>query len=143
MAITTTIYQLFKRNGILPNALDGHTLKVSLHTSSYTPDLAADEVLGDLSGELAASGGYTTGGATIAGLASGVDATGFAYLDGDDVTWAALTPSAPFRYAVVRDVTDSDRLILLIDFGADRDPGGIDFVIPWPAASAGGILKVV
>ena len=65
MAITTTVFNLFKRNGALPNTLDGHTLKLSLHTSSYTPNLDTHEFYSDLTNELAATGNYATGGETV------------------------------------------------------------------------------
>jgi hypothetical protein len=96
------------------------------------------------SAELLGSGGYTVGGKTIDALADGVDIAGdFAYLDGDDVVWTALTPSAAFRYAALYDTTDADRLIFLIDFGADQDPAGFDFPVRWPVVASGGVLKVV
>jgi hypothetical protein len=143
MAITTTVYNRFKRSGVLPDTLEGHTLKLALLTSSYTPNYDTHEFYSDLTNELAASGNYTTGGATLAGLADGLDTSGdFAYLDGDDLLWSALTPSAAFRYAALYDTSDSDRLILLIDFGSNQDPAGLDFAVTWPAASSGAILKV-
>jgi hypothetical protein len=142
MAITTTVYNKQKLNGVLPNVLDGHTLKLSLHTSTYTPNYDTHEFYSDLTNELAASGNYATGGKTLTGLTSGIDTGGdFAYLDGDDVLWSALTPSAAFRYAALYDTSDSNRLIFLIDFGANQDPAGLDFAITWPAAASGGILK--
>ena len=143
MAITTTVYNLFKRNGVLPNVLDGHILKLSLHTSSYVPDYDTDEFYSDLTNELSATGNYATGGETVGGLTSDVDTSGdFAYLDGDSVTWTALTPSAPFRYAALYDTSDSDRLILLVNFGTNQDPAGDDFVVAWSSPATGGILKV-
>ena len=142
MAIVTTVFNLFKRNGVLPNVLDGHILKLSLHTSSYVPDYDTDEFYSDLTNELSATGNYATGGETVGTLTSGVDTAGdFAYLDGADVLWTALTPSAAFRYAALYDSTDSNRLIMLIDFGGDQDPAGLDFAVTWPSAASGGILK--
>jgi hypothetical protein len=144
VAITTVVYNKFKLNGVLPNVLDGHALKLCLLTSAYTPDYDTHEFYSDLTNELAASGNYATGGAALSGLASGIDTTGdFAYLDGNDVTWTALTPSAAFRYAALYDTTDSNRLIMLINFGVDQDPNGQDFAVTWPAAASGGILKAV
>lgn len=42
------------------------TLKMQLHTSSYTPDLLAHDYHDDLTNEVANGNGYTTGGATLA-----------------------------------------------------------------------------
>lgn len=46
--------------------IDSDSLKVTLHTSSYTPNLDTHDYVDDLSAELAATGGYTTGGVTLA-----------------------------------------------------------------------------
>lgn len=56
-------------------------------------------------------------------------------MDATDETFTALTPSAPFRYGVLRKVRGGaeslNELVALIDFGDDQDPGGSDFVIQW------------
>lgn len=44
---------------------DSDTIALTLHTSSYTPALDADDYVNDLTNELAASGGYSTGGVTL------------------------------------------------------------------------------
>lgn len=44
---------------------DSDTLKMTLHTSSYTPALDTHAYVSDLSAELASSGGYTTAGVTL------------------------------------------------------------------------------
>lgn len=46
--------------------LDSDTLVGTLHTSSYTPNLDTHDYVDDLTNEHANSGGYTTGGATLA-----------------------------------------------------------------------------
>jgi len=48
--------------------IDSDSLKATLHTSSYTPDRGAHAYVSDLSAELAASGGYSTGGVTVSGV---------------------------------------------------------------------------
>lgn len=48
--------------------LDSDSLKVTLHTSTYALDRAAHAYVSDLTNELAASGGYSTGGVTVSGL---------------------------------------------------------------------------
>jgi len=44
---------------------DSDSIALTLHTSSYTPALDADDYVNDLTNELAASGGYSTGGVTL------------------------------------------------------------------------------
>lgn len=44
---------------------DSDTIKETLHTSSYTPNLATHAYVSDLTNEVAAGGGYSTGGQTV------------------------------------------------------------------------------
>lgn len=44
---------------------DSDTLKLTLHTSTYTPNLDTHVFVSDLTNELASSGGYTTAGVTL------------------------------------------------------------------------------
>lgn len=135
--IQSAVYLPFRWSGSFPNDLVGHTFRLVLLTTSYLPDLERHEIYGDVSGELEASGGYSVGGEVLTGLVADVDtsdpdpAAHFAYLAGDDVVWAALTPSTAFRYAVLYDTTDSNRLVMLIDFGTNQDPAGGEFRVPW------------
>ena len=145
MASTITVYGLAQQH--FANAAidwDTDTIKVSLHTSTYTPNQDTHDFHDDATNELAASGGYTAGGAAIANKTSGYTAgTNVQKLDGDDVTWTGLTPSAAFRYGVIyKDrggAATADELIAYIDFGANQDPGGSDFVIQW---NANGIITM-
>lgn len=120
------------------------TIHVSLHTSSYTPDLDAHDFFNDASNELAASGNYTAGGQALDGKSRSFDGTSNQErLDATDETFTALTPSAAFRYGVIYKkrggASSADELIALIDFGDDVDPGGNDFIIQW---HANGILAL-
>ena len=45
--------------------IDSDTFKCSLHTSTFTPSQDANDFFNDATNELAASGNYTAGGATI------------------------------------------------------------------------------
>jgi len=143
MATTFTFYNDGKKD-ILNNAIDliNDTLKISLHTSTYSPDIDADSAYSDLSNELAASGNYTTGGETVAGNTIAADDTNDrAYFDCTDQTWTALTPSSPFRYGVLRSSTGNE-LIGYFDFGANQDPGGSNFVIQMTAPGSGGVFYI-
>lgn len=113
------------------------TLKVTLHTSTYTPDLDNHDFQADLTNEHANSGGYTTGGATLTGVAFTYTAgTNTWKLDANDVQWASSTITA--RYAVVADTTPAssaaNRLLVLVDFGVDVVSSGGPFDIVWDAA---------
>lgn len=50
--------------------LDSDTIKMSLHTSTYSPNLATDDFFNDATNELGTAGGYTAGGATLANKAT-------------------------------------------------------------------------
>lgn len=136
MAVTIFAYndgKLGLLNGSID--LDSDTIKVSLHTSSYTPDIDNDNFFDDLSNELSASGGYTAGGESLAAkIVTADDSNDRAVWDADDLTWSALTPSAAFRYGVIYQDTgapSTSALIAYLDFGADQDPAGSDFKIQW------------
>ena len=93
------------------------TIKLALVASTYTPDLDAHTIWGDVSANEVASGdGYTTGGETLASVTltrSGALVT----FDAADITWSNLTKT--FRYGV------------LYISGTKSDPeGGTDIVNP-------------
>jgi hypothetical protein len=121
------------------------TIKVSLHTSSYTPNQDTDDFFDDATNQIAGSGGYTSGGQALTGKSVSYDAaTNEERLLADNLTWAALTPSAAFRYAVIRKArggaASADEMLMFIDFGADQNPGGSDFTIAWAATGVGYLL---
>lgn len=112
------------------------TLKVTLHTSSYTPDLDNHDFQNDLTNEVSGTG-YTAGGKTLTTVTFAYTAgTNTWKLDADDVSWTSSTITA--RYAVVADTTPAssaaNRLLVLVDFGADVVSSGGNFDITWDAA---------
>jgi len=119
--------------------LDTDTIKCALLDNGYTPD-ADDDVFSDVSGdELAATGGYTAGGATMAGLTIAQDDTGDkATWDANDVAWTSATFTA--RYAVIYDTTHANTIIAIIDFGADMSVSAGTFTITWNATGIVGLL---
>lgn len=90
--------------------LDGHTFNLQLHTSSYTPSAAHDE-LADLTNEVSNANGYTTGGVALTGVTWG-QVGGVATFDSDPVVWNATSAGITARYAVLIDLTaTNDKLI--------------------------------
>lgn len=139
MAVTAKMY------GNAPyNAFDkkidwnSDTIKLALCTSSYTPDQDAHDFFNDITNEVSSSGtNYTAGGNTISNCTLTYTAgTNVLKLDGDDVTFSAVTLTA--RYGIIYDSTPgtaaTNPLIAYIDFGADQSPSGVDLIISFNAA---------
>ena len=92
--------------------------------------------------EVANGNGYTTGGATLTGVAFSTFSTTGARFDADDATWNASGGSITARYAIVYNDTDADDPpVAFIDFDEDRTAvDGMPFVLRW---SADGIVTFV
>ncbi len=73
MAVTSKVYAKAPANflggeasGDGPMDLLSDTIKLSLHTSTYTPTQTTDEIFATATNELTTANGYTAGGATLA-----------------------------------------------------------------------------
>ena len=122
--------------------LGADTLKVALVAAAYTPDIDNDEFYSDITNEIPNGGGYTTGGATLAGVTVLTDLSNDrAALDANDVTWATSTITAARAAVIYKDTgtTTTSKLIGYIDFGSDKSSSGGDFTIAWDAT---GILRL-
>lgn len=143
MAVTVTFYNDYKESllkGSINHASEGNTIKVSLHTASYTPDADAHDFFNDVDNEIT-SDGYTAGGATLANQAVSQDNTdNEAVFDADDVSWSGLTATP--RYAVIYKSTGdaaTSPLIAYVDFGGDETLTADDFSLAW---NAEGIINI-
>lgn len=121
---------------------DTDTLKVQLHTATYTPNQDTDDFANDATNELANGNGYTTGGITLSSMTRTYDTgTNEVRLDAADVTWN-FTASKTFRYAVIYKsrggASSADELVGYGDFGSDQTVS-TDFTITWGSS---GILKI-
>jgi len=127
------IYDCFKvdlMSGDVNLANGGDTIKVMLLDNSHAFN-ASHTVNTDVNGnELAASGNYTTGGATLAGQAVSM-AANTATWDATDTAWASATFTA--YHAVLYDTTNSNSLICSIDFGGAQTVASGTFTIQWDA----------
>lgn len=65
MAVPYALAQMAMLNGEIDT--DSANLKWTLHTSGYTPNRLTHDYVSDLGSELAASGGYSTGGVAVTG----------------------------------------------------------------------------
>lgn len=133
--MASLLYNSFKKK-IMDGSidLDTDTIKVALVTSSYTPDQDAHDFWDDVSAnEVANSGTYAAGGATLANKAVTQDNTDDeGVFDADDVSWTSATITA--RYAVIyksTGVSSTSPLICLIDFGSNQSSTAGTFTLPW------------
>ena len=121
---------------------EADAIKVALALSAYTPNQDTHDYFDDITNEHAASGNYTSGGATLGSKTVTYTAgTNKHVLDAADTTWASSTITA--RYAVVYDSTPgtaaTNPLICYQDFQTDQSSSGGDFTIQW---NASGIVEI-
>lgn len=119
------------------NLEDTAKLKVMLVSTAYVGTaLAADSMATVVAGEIAAGGGYTTGGELLVGNAVTADGANMKFA-ANNLTWAASTITA--GGAVIWDDDVADTPIALFDFGGDQVSSNGDFTINW---NASGILTI-
>ncbi len=95
-----------------------NTIKVSLHTSSATFDVDADEAFANIGNEVASGNGYTSGGYTLLSKGVTYNASGNkTVFSCADPTWTASGAGFAASCAVFYDST-SDNLIGWLDFGS-------------------------
>jgi hypothetical protein len=123
---------------------DTDAIKIMLVGSAYAPNQDTHNFRDDVTSEITGTG-YTAGGAALANKVRTYDgASNEVRLDADDLTFTGLDPATAFRHGVIYKsrggAAGVDELVAWIDFGADQDPGGSDFIIQWATT---GILKAV
>lgn len=123
--------------------LKSDTIKGSLHSSSFTPDVDADEFFDDVDNEVASSGTYTqgiAGGVALTTTVSTDDTDDESVFDATDVSITSATISA--RYFVIRKdtgVASTSPLVLVIDFGSTQTSTAGTFAITFAGE---GILNI-
>lgn len=110
--------------------LEADTIKVALLNNSHS-FTATHNGYSDIStNELAASGGYTTGGASLASKAVTQAAT--TKWDAADLSWTSATFTA-YHAVIYDDTLAGDDLICSIDFGGAQTVASGTFTIQWHA----------
>ena len=116
------------------------TIKLSLHSSSFVPDIDADEFFSNVDNEVGASGTYSAGGATLTTSISTDDTDNEGVFDATDVSFTSASITA--RYAVIyksTGVSSTSPVILYIDFGSNITSTAGTFSIVFAAE---GILNI-
>ena len=150
MAITSAICTSFKKElleGLMDfNATSGRTFKIALikaNASQSGTYNAATTNYSDVTGnsdELPATGGYTSGGNTLTNIDPTTSGT-TAFVDFADTTWTSATFTT--RGCIIYNTSQSNKAVMVIDFGADFSVSGGTFQIQFPAANASdAILRI-
>lgn len=114
------------------------TMKVQLHTSSYTPNQDTHDYHDDLTNEVANANGYTTGGETL-GTKTHDNTNNVSAFDAQNSVWTSSGAGFTARRSVVLDTTPgssgTNPLMCWMDFGQDETAsGGGTFTITWHAS---------
>lgn len=143
MAVTAKWYATGAKHVVTDTIWTTDTIKVSLHTSTYTPSQTSHEFFSSATNELTTANGYTAGGATLGtksvtttGLVTALKAAATVWTAGSGQTITA-------RYAVIRKDTGTagtSPLLGYVDFGADTSATNGTFTITWD--STDGVLKL-
>mgnify|MGYP003340151649 FL=1 len=134
MAITQALASSFKQQlleGIHDfSASTGDVFKIALYTSSATLD--SSTTVYTSSGESSGTG-YTAGGETLTNVGVSLSGT-TAYLDFDDVTWAASSISA--AGALIYNSTEANKAVAILSFGGTYTSTNGNFTVTFPAATS-------
>lgn len=108
--------------------LDTDTLKLTLHTTTYTPNQDTHDFYDDATNELATASGYTAGGVTLASSVLSYDATSQQVRwDVGDPTWT-FSAGVTWRYGVIRKArggaASADELVAYLDWGSSQTVSG-------------------
>ena len=111
--------------------MDTDVFKIALYTSAAT--LSAATTVYSSTDEVAATGGYTTGGNTLTGAVITLSGT-TAYVDFNDSVWTTSTITA--RGALIYNSSKGNKAVGVLDFGSDKSSTSGDFTVVMPTADA-------
>jgi hypothetical protein len=101
-------------------------IKIALYTANA--DLNADTTVYSSTNEVAATGTYVAGGATMTGIT--VSTSGYtAYVGFDNVSWTGVITA---RCALIYNSTQGNKSVAVLDFGSDKT-SVTTFLITMPA----------
>lgn len=141
MTMASGVYGPFLRDALgnvkafALNASD--TIKWQFVADAYTPDFNVHDEEADITNEVTGTG-YTTGGEPLASPTFTI-ASGFALMDGTDVSLATTTLTAVRGVVGMDDTLAGDPLLWATTFGQDYSTVAGTFAITW---SASGIWRI-
>jgi hypothetical protein len=136
MSITASIPNQAKADLIGGLHLSSHTYKMALYPTTATLD--ATSTTYSSTGECANGNGYATGGATLAGYANALVGTS-GRITWTSPQWSAATITA--RGAVIYNTSAANKIVAVLDFGADATSTNGTFTVNLPANASGGTIQ--
>jgi hypothetical protein len=117
------------------------SIKVSLHTNTYSFAQDSDDFFNDATNELSTAGGYTAGGVTLGTKSIDVGTTLQTRLIAANAQWtsASFTARQAVVYADTAGASSTDPLMMNINFGADQTVSSGTFTIAWASDGVGKI----
>ena len=134
--MASVVYNSFKQFLLKGDVDLDQPCNVALVTSSYSPNIDTHDYYNDITNEVSAGGGYTTGGITLSSTTVILNTTNDrAEFDAADITWSSSTITA--RGAVLYRNTGTPAtspLIAYFDFASDQSSSSGNFSITWNSA---------
>ena len=109
------------------------TFKIALYTSSASLTAATTAYSATNETTNTTGSAYTAGGNTLASAATSSSGT-TAFVDFADSSWASASFTA--RGALIYNSTQSNKSVVVLDFGSDKTASAGTFTIVFPAADA-------
>jgi hypothetical protein len=137
MTISTAICNSYKQEVLEGVHASGDTYKIALYTDAAT--LNADTTAYSSTNEVAAGGGYATGGIALGNFTSGLSGS-TAYITFDDPIWATATITA--RGCLIYNSSKSNKAVATFDFGMNIISTNGEFKVDLPAAGAAALIRI-
>jgi hypothetical protein len=138
MAISQVLCTSFKKELLEgTHNFSSHTFKIALYTSAAT--LNADTTVYSADNEVSGTG-YSAGGVTLTvGTVASGDGVGF--VNFSDATWASSSFTA--RGALIYNSSQSDKAVMVLDFGDDKTSNNSTFTVGMPAnTSTAALIRI-
>lgn len=125
------------KQAALSAIVDGKTLKGALYLASATT--GPTNTAYTSTGELAASGNYTAGGASVTNAnTAGLTSTTAYWTPSASISWTTLTSSGAFDAVMIYSTTDTNRTIGVFTFGSTSvTAGNFSLTMPTNDSSTG------
>ena len=124
-------------------ASGGNAFYIALYDTTLGPPYTTSSTVYSATNECSAAGGsnYPTGGQALTNLGVSVPSANTAVVDFDNETFSSVTIDSVG--AAIYNKTNSNFLVLVLDFGGTKSASSGDFTIQFPLpTAAAGILRV-